>query len=342
MFGTMLLLTACSTTLLSSVNHEEQQPVEIPTQVPYPSPVVRSATMTPTEDPESDYYKVYEQVIDLLKTDFPLRGPKDSLQWSADVDYLEDEEGQILVDANFVAGDWKIRLFDWDFKDRSDAMDVSIVNREKRFVWRGHAGSGDLFGWLTSGGLVPNCLETADSEGWLTYENHRYGYRFKYPPEAGVYELGVETFDLNDVPADMTRDEYRDHLYETIGHNVCVHLVLGDGYIMFEAPENWEGNYTFCRKLGPGAPGWRAPVRTERISVEGQDYPVEGREFIKIDGTGTDHDEALAFKLPSGMRIEFGAYSSADGSYDLYRAEVLPVLKEILESFETIPRGTAP
>jgi hypothetical protein len=340
--GVTLLISACSSTVLSSVEPQAPKPVETSTPTPKPTPLIRSVTMTPTEDPVLDYYKVYEQVIDMLNTETPLRGPEEDLQWSSDVDLLEKDDDLVLVDANFVSGEWHIRLFDWNFQDRSDAMDVSIWNRQTKFVWRGYAGSGDLTGWLTSGGLVPEIRDSADSDEWFTYTNSQYGYRFMYPPEADVFELGVETFDLNDVPAGMTADEYRDLLYETHGPNICVQLVLGDGYIYFEAPENWEGNYTFCRKLGPNAPGWSAPERQEVIEIGGQEFTFEGRAFIKTDGTGNDHDEALALKLPSGVRIEFGAYSDADGGYDQYRAEVLPVLIRILESYETIPRSSTP
>jgi hypothetical protein len=340
--GVTLLISACSSTVLSSVEPQAPKPVETSTPTPKPTPLIRSVTMTPTEDPVLDYYKVYEQVIDMLNTETPLRGPEEDLQWSSDVDLLEKDDDLVLVDANFVSGEWHIRLFDWNFQDRSDAMDVSIWNRQTKFVWRGYVGSGDLTGWLTSGGLVPEIRDSADSDEWFTYTNSQYGYRFMYPPEADVFELGVETFDLNDVPAGMTADEYRDLLYETHGPNICVQLVLGDGYIYFEAPENWEGNYTFCRKLGPNAPGWSAPERQEVIEIGGQEFTFEGRAFIKTDGTGNDHDEALALKLPSGVRIEFGAYSDADGGYDQYRAEVLPVLIRILESYETIPRSSTP
>jgi hypothetical protein len=340
--GATMLISACSSTLWSSVEPQSQQPVEPSTPAPKPTPLIRSATMTATEDPVSDYYKVYEQVIGMLNSEFPLRGPEKELEWSADVDLIEKEDNLVLVDANFVSGEWHIRLFDWDFQDRSDLMDVSVWNKQTKFVWRGYAGSGELIGWLTSGGFVPEIMESAGLDGWFTYANHQYGYRFKYPAEADVFEFGVETFDLNDVPAGMTADEYQDYLYETNGPNLCVKLNLGDGYIYFEAPENWEGNYTFCRKLGPGAPGWSVPVRQEVIDMDGQVFTFDGREFIKIDGTGNDHDEALAYKLPSGVRIEFGAYSDADGGYDQYRAEVLPILIRILETYETIPRASNP
>ena len=152
----------------------------------------------------------------------------------------------------------------------------------------------------------------------------------------------METFDLNEIPAGMTEDEYRDHLYETVGPNICVKLVLGDGYLLFEAPENWEANYTFCRRLGPGTPGWSTPERHEVVEMDGQVFTFSGRELIKIDGTGNEHDETLAIKLPSGVRIEFGAYSDADGGYARYRTDVLPVLLRVLETYETIPRSSTP
>ena len=341
MLGSVLFISACSSTLLSSVDPQAQQVVEPAAPTPLPTPVIRSATMTPTEDPLSDYPRVYEQVLTMLHMEFPLRGPAQALQWSSNIALKDGDDELELVDATFVSGKWRVRLFDWDFADRSDLMDVSVINKQTRFVWRGYAGNGELTGWLISGGLVPELPDSAGSDGWFTYTNTHYGYHFEYPPEADVFEFGVETFDLNDVPEGMTANEYRDYLYETNGSNLCVQLVLGDGYIYFEAPENWEGNYTFCRKLGPGAPGWFAPKRQEVVEISGQAFTFTGREFIKIDGTGNDHDEALALKLPSGVRIEFGAYSDADDGYDQYRTVVLPILIRILETYETIPQASS-
>jgi hypothetical protein len=121
--------------------------------------------MTPTEDTLLDYDKVYEQVIDMLHAEFPLRGTGKELLWSSNIAIKESDDDLELVDANFVSGEWRIRLFDWDFADRSDLMDVSVLNKQTRFVWRGYAGNGELTGWLTSGGLVPELPDSAGSDG---------------------------------------------------------------------------------------------------------------------------------------------------------------------------------
>lgn len=337
--GGILLFSGCATTLLGSIELEEGATGTMASS-PRPSPILRSATMTPTKGPFWAYYVVYLQVKEMLNEEYPRRGPEEDLLWGSDV--REQEHAPGTVDGTFISGDWKIRLFDWDLEDRTDAIEVSVSNHETRFRWVGYGQGDELTGWLASGGLVPEAGVETRPEEWLIYTNNRYGYKFNYPPEADVFEFGVDTFELTDVPADMTAEEYRYYLYANVGPNVCVQLTLGDGYILFEAPENWEGNYTFCRKLGPGALGWSMSERTETIGIEDRIYSVEGHEYIKVDGSGDDHDEALTFKLPSGVRIEFGAYSSAGGAYDIYRAEELPVLIAILETFETIPRNPAP
>ena len=333
----VFIISACSSQSLSAEEPQAQLPVETSTQASMPPPQIQSVTITPTEDPVLEYYDVYGQVLHMLNTSFPLRGPGNNFESTPNIAFKEQEDGRVLIDANFVSEGWHIRLFDWNFQDQSDVMDVSVWNPETHFVWRGHAGSGELFGWLTSGGLIPEIPDSARSDGWYTYVNNQYGYRFNFPPEADVFEFGVESYDLRDVPAGMTNDEYKEYLYQKLGPNICVQLVLGDGYIRIEAPENQDGNYTFCRYRGPGAPGWSSPERQEDIEIGDQVFTFTGRELIKNDGTGNDHDEALAFELPSGVRIEIGAYSDTDGGYDRYRVEVLPILISILNTYETIP-----
>ena len=161
-------ISACSSQSLSTVEPQGQQPAETSTQASMPSPSIHIATITPTEDPVLEYHAVFEQVIDMLHTSFPLRGPGNEFEFTPRIAFNEQADGLVLVDANFVSGEWHIRLFDWNFQDQTDAKDVSVWNPETHFVWRGHAENGKLYGWLTSGGLVPEIPGSARSDGWYT------------------------------------------------------------------------------------------------------------------------------------------------------------------------------
>jgi hypothetical protein len=68
--------------------------------------------------------------------------------------------------------------------------------------------------------------------------------------------------------------------------------------------------------------------------MKGSEYLLEGRELIKIEGS--DHDEALRVELPTGMHIQVGVTTNSEQDYQRYRAEILPVLLEILETYESI------
>jgi hypothetical protein len=77
--------------------------------------------------------------------------------------------------------------------------------------------------------------------------------------------------------------------------------------------------------------------RFETLTIEGVQYLAEGYEIEEPDG---EHNESLAIDLSSGVRIEFGGYASDDPAFDFYRQEILPVLKAILETFESFtPEG---
>jgi hypothetical protein len=72
------------------------------------------------------------------------------------------------------------------------------------------------------------------------------------------------------------------------------------------------------------------------VTIDDAEYILEGRELIKIEGT--DHDEALRVEIASGIHIQVGVTTNSDEDYERYRQEVLPVLLDILETYESIPR----
>ena len=310
---TLLFLTACG-------------PAK-PVDTPLPAPQVLSATITPTPGPFWDAFRAFDRSVDHIIDAYPERAPLEDLSWS----WYEPKEDLDYVNFLFNAGDWTVRVHDPELKQLDSMVKVIIYSDLTKFRWEGFVIGEEVEGWLTSGGIVLK-PETGNggTEEWLTYTNDRYGYAFQYDSDADVVETGVDFFDLSELPEDMSETEYRYELYARYGPNLCVRLELGDGYILFDPPENHSANYTFCQRIG--ATTGTVTKRVETLAIEGVQYLAEGDEFEEPDG---EHNESLAIDLPSGMRIEFGGYASDDAGFEFYRQEVLPILLAILETYES-------
>ena len=50
---------------------------------------------------------------------------------------------------------------------------------------------------------------SAEVDGWLVYENDFLGYRFSYPPEARLRVQGFTGFPMDELPANLTVEEYQ-------------------------------------------------------------------------------------------------------------------------------------
>jgi hypothetical protein len=329
--GTILLISACSVASSSLTASKQPRSISTSRLTPPPTPIVRSATMTPTPTPEETYDAIFIQVVAVVAQQYPQRAPIGELEWEGDYRVGSQDPG--TVDGEFYAGDWKFRLFDWDRDDPTDPVDVYLNNRTSLFNWSGTATLEQIDGQLNSAGLVPKPV--ADQDEWLVYTNEHYGYRFKYPSTVDIIEHGVDWIESRDVPEGMEPREAKREFVRKLGPNLCVQVVLDGGFIWFNPPENFGARFNFCQLLGPNALGWQSPERSEVVTIDGRDYELEGREYIKIEGN--DHDEALHVELSSGMHIQIGVATVSEEGYQRYREEVLPVLLGILETYEGIP-----
>lgn len=299
-----------------------------PVEVPLPTPQIIAVTMTPTPEPSWDSLRAFNRSIDYVMETYPQRATCQDLKSS----WLEPAEGLDHALLRFTAGDWRIRVYDPDMGQLDSTVKVTIYNDLTKFRWEGFVIGDEITGWLTSGGIVLK-PETGNggTEEWLTYANDRYGYTFQYDSDADIFETGVEFFDLSELPEELSDTEYRYELYARYGPNLCVRLELGDGYILFDPPENHSANlYTFCQRIG--ATTATITKRMETLTIEGVQYLAEGNEFEEPDG---EHNESLAIDLLSGLRIELGGYSSDDAGFDVYRQNILPILLDILETYES-------
>jgi len=300
-----------------------------PAETALPSPQILLATITPTPGPFWDSFQAFDRSVDHVIDSYPQLAQLEDLSWS----WYEPEEEADYVNFLFTADDWRVRVYDPDLGRLDNKVKVIVSSALTEFRWEGFVIGEDINGWLTSAGVVPKpAASPEETDEWLMYVNDRYGYTFQYDGDADVIETGVAFFDLSELPEGMSETEYRYELYARYGPNLCVRLELGDGYILFDPPENHSANYTFCRRIG--ATTATVTKRVEAVTIEDVQYLAEGDEFEVTDGR---HNESLIIYLPSGVRIEFGGYASDDAGFEVYREEILPILIAILETYESIP-----
>ena len=213
-------------------------------------------------------------------------------------------------------------------------IEVSVKNEVTGFLWEGYVHGDELVGWLASGGWVPKPLEQGDDGAWLEYSNERYGYRFEYPSEALVIENGVSWFEVEEKPEGVSGRDFLYTLYERLGPNLCVKVELGEGYILFDPPQN-HTRYTYCRRFGQQTGEYSD--RSLEVEIDGVTFTAQGKEFIQTGVTDPEQDEWYVVDLDSGMRIEFGANAYQGGSFENYRETILPLLIQILRSYHRLP-----
>lgn len=89
--------------------------------------------------------------------------------------------------------------------------------------------------------------------GWLTYENKFLGYSFSYPPEARIRIQGVTGFPTDELPENLTAEEYQAQLEAKYPDDLCVTVTYKTTFVTFVPSEDSVGKYTVpCGVTGVG------------------------------------------------------------------------------------------
>lgn len=91
------------------------------------------------------------------------------------------------------------------------------------------------------------------STDWPVFVNDRYGYQIKYPMDATISLFGPATFPAEDLPDDLTTDQYMDSLLKEYSDRLCVSIKYSLGWVNISAPPNQEKYMNPCGPTGVGS-----------------------------------------------------------------------------------------
>ena len=183
------------------------------------------------------------------------------------------------------------------------------------------------------------------TKDWPVFVSDRYDYQIRYPQEAVISLFGPEGFSMEDVPSDMTPEQYKDSLEKEYTNQLCVQIEYALGWIYIAAPPNMEKFLNPCGPTGLGAGEIISKIET--ITIGDQLFQAHGAEFrlLGMDAKGNPitgetldlHGEMFRVELENGFVIRFGSWPRSDAVYDDYIMKTKNTLIQIIGTFETTP-----
>lgn len=175
--------------------------------------------------------------------------------------------------------------------------------------------------------LIPTSATVA---GWLIYDNDFFGYSFSYPPEARISTQGVTGFPTEELPEDMTADEYRQQLEQIYPHDICVSVRYRSGFVTIKPSEEAGGRYGApCGITGIGV--YDGTAITETIMLDGRPTIITGSQLREVDETAAWAAEYFIIRLDDGTRIDVGSFRGTQEEY----LEIKGTLLQIVSSFHS-------
>lgn len=155
---------------------------------------------------------------------------------------------------------------------------------------------------------VPPIPTSAEVDGWLVYENDFLGYRFSYPPEARIRVQGFTGFPMDELPENLTVEEYQAQLEAEYPDNLCVTVAYQAVFIAFVPSYDTVGKYTVpCGVTGIGD----FEIRTEEVSLI-----IDGRQMVgsihrEFGGEGNWRGEFTLLEAGDDLGIHYGSTNDA-------------------------------
>lgn len=170
--------------------------------------------------------------------------------------------------------------------------------------------------------------------GWLTYRNSLLSYELSYPSEATMLTEGVTSFPTEELPSNMTFDEYLAKLKKVYPGDLCVSIQYQFGFITIEAPQDKGGKYTGpCGVTGVG--DYDVVEKTEKINIGARSYSATGYEVHERDTSATFRSEFFKVQLEDGTAIDYGGNWIENGKTYKDYLSVKEVLLQVLATFNS-------
>jgi hypothetical protein len=171
--------------------------------------------------------------------------------------------------------------------------------------------------------------------GWLIFRESTYRYEFSYPSQGTIAAEGVSGFPSDEMPPNMTPEEYLAELRQKMPGNLCVVLSYGLGFLAIQPAENRDGAYTGpCSGTGVG--DYDVSEHSENLVVDGEVHVAQGFQVRERTSEASLRGEFLSVSLMDGTRIDYGgAWVNAGETYEDYLS-AKAVLLRVLESYRRI------
>jgi len=145
-------------------------------------------------------------------------------------------------------------------------------------------------------------------DGWLVYENDFLGYRFSYPPEARIRVQGFTGFPMDELPENLTVEEYQAQLEAEYPDNLCVTVAYQAVFIAFVPSYDTVGKYTVpCGVTGVGD----FEIKTEEVSFIIDGRQVSGSLHRMFGGEGNWRGEFTLLGDGDDLGIHYGSANDA-------------------------------
>ena len=178
--------------------------------------------------------------------------------------------------------------------------------------------------------------------GWITYENKFLGYSFSYPLEATIDHHGVTGFDVEELPKNLTPEQYLAHLESIYPADLCVGVGYKTGFVTVgPADEPLSGYASPCGITGIG--DYTIEEWEEVVTINGQSYTANAMRLYLWQTDQLEHEYYLLRDFNNDLNIDFGLSmrgAPRSGQQDLTEAEfnkLRETLLQILASFRFFP-----
>jgi hypothetical protein len=160
--------------------------------------------------------------------------------------------------------------------------------------------------------------------GWLTYENEFLGYSFSYPLEARIRAQGVTGFPTDELPENVTAEEYQAELEAKYPDDLCITVTYKTTFVTFVPSDDSVGKYTVpCGVTGVG--DYDVESNIESLII-GNVQMVGDAFWLSERDSGAWHGEFTMLNPHDNIGIHFGSLSGTQEEFLQARETMMQIV----------------